>query len=294
MNDANVRLVEDPLGSNTPISPSRSTIILISLLIGLLIPTLILTIRRLMDITVSGRHDVEEATTIPLVGELPTWEEGGDDGLITTCSSDAPIVEAFRMLRYGLNFMRHSAKVCVVTSSTPGQGKSFISRNLAAIMGMANKRVLLVDADIRKRTLSSKFGRSNGLTGWLVDEEEKLSLDEIIIKDGVAKQVDFLPAGMLPPNPSELLMSSRLEALVEEARELYDFIIIDTTPILAVSDASIVDRVADVTLFVIRVGVQVRAFLPELEKMNKDKKYRHLCIALNDVDVKAKYGYGYG
>ena len=294
VNDANVRLVEDPLGSNTPISPNRSTIILISLLIGLLIPTLILTIRRLMDITVSGRHDVEETTTIPLVGELPTWEEGGDDGLITTCSSDAPIVEAFRMLRYGLNFMRHSAKVCVVTSSTPGQGKSFISRNLAAIMGMANKRVLLVDADIRKRTLSSKFGRSNGLTGWLVDEEEKLSLDEIIIKDGVAKQVDFLPAGMLPPNPSELLMSSRLEALVEEARELYDFIIIDTTPILAVSDASIVDRVADVTLFVIRVGVQVRAFLPELEKMNKDKKYRHLCIALNDVDVKAKYGYGYG
>ena len=146
------------------------------------------------------------------------------------------------MLRYGLNFMRHSAKVYVVTSSTPGQGKSFISRNLAAILGMANKHVLLIDADIRKRTLSSKFGRSNGLTGWLVDEEGRFSLDELIIKNGVSKQVDFLPAGMLPPNPSELLMSNRLEMLIEEAREQYDFIIIDTTPILAVSDASIVDR----------------------------------------------------
>ena len=162
---------------------------------------------------------------------------------------------------------------------------------------MANKRVLLIDADIRKRTLSSDFGRTAGLTSWLVDVDNQTRLEDIVVKDSLTKGVDFLPAGILPPNPAELLMSDRLEELVAVAREQYDFIIFDTTPIFGVADASIVDRVADLTLYVMRVGMQEKAFLPELEKMYQDKKMRNLCLILNDSDAKSRkkgYGYGYG
>lgn len=296
INEANVRMVEEPMGGINPVSPRSNLILFVSFVIGLLIPSGILWLRMLFDVTVKGRRDIENYTTIPLVGEVPRWEEGKNgNGLIASCPPDAPVVEAFRVLRYGLNFMRHNARVMVLTSTTPSQGKSFVSRNLSVILGMANKRVLLVDADIRKRTLSKSFGRTGGLTAFLADTEGVMSLNDIVIRDGMAEGVDFLPAGMLPPNPSELLMSQRLDELVELAKKQYDYVLFDTTPVLSVADAGIVDRLADLTLYVVRVGVENRNFLPELEKMYLNKKLRNLCIILNDCDVKSHtYGYGYG
>lgn len=297
INEANVRMVENPLGPSSPVSPRKVVIMFIAFLVGLIIPAVILWVRELFDITISGRQDVEGIVTAPVVGELPRWDSPSEDALITHCAANDPIVEAFRMLRFSLSFVRRTAKVIVVTSTTPHHGKSFISRNLSVVFAMANKRVLLIDADIRKRTLSGDFGRTAGLTSWLVDEDGQTCLEDIVVKDGLTKGVDFLPAGILPPNPAELLMSGRLEELVAIAREQYDFIIFDTTPIFGVADASIVDRVADLTLYVLRVGVQEKAFLPELEKMYQDKKMRNLCLVLNDSDVKSRktgYGYGYG
>lgn len=297
INEANVRMVENPLGSNSPVAPRKMVIMFIAFIIGLLIPALFVWVRELFDVTISGRQDIDGVVTAPIVGELPHWASPSEDALITHCAADDPIVEAFRMLRFSLTFVRRSAKVIVLTSTTPHHGKSFISRNLSVVFAMANKRVLLIDADIRKRTLTGKFGRTAGLTSWLVDEDKTMRLEDIIVKDSLTKGVDFLPAGILPPNPAELLMGDRLEDLVAEAREQYDYIIFDTTPMFGVADASIVDRVADLTLYVMRVGVQEKAFLPELEKMYQDKKIRNLCIVLNDSDVKARktgYGYGYG
>ena len=297
INEANVRMVENPLGSNSPVAPRKMVIMFIAFIIGLLIPALFVWVRELFDVTISGRQDIDGVVTAPIVGELPHWASPSEDALITHCAADDPIVEAFRMLRFSLTFVRRSAKVIVLTSTTPHHGKSFISRNLSVVFAMANKRVLLIDADIRKRTLTGKFGRTAGLTSWLVDEDKTMRLEDIIVKDSLTKGVDFLPAGILPPNPAELLMGDRLEDLVAEAREQYDYIIFDTTPMFGVADASIVDRVADLTLYVMRVGVQEKAFLPELEKMYQDKKVRNLCIVLNDSDVKARktgYGYGYG
>ncbi len=297
ISEANVRLVEEPLGSTAPIRPCRSVILLVSLLIGLLLPAGILWLRHILDITISSRKDIEDATTIPIVGEIPHWNESENSrGLISKAESDAPIAEAFRILRYGLNFMRHSAKVFVVTSASPGQGKSFISCNMAYILGSTGKRTLFVDADIRKRTASITFGNGKGLTALLADEENELHLTDVVIPNAISKNVDFLPAGKRPPHPTELLMTPKLEEIIEEAKKIYSYIVIDTTPAIAVADAGIVSRVANITVFVMRIGVQEREFLPELESIYKARKFRNLCIVINDANVKQGYygGYGYG
>lgn len=299
INEANVRLVEAPLGSAKPVSPRRGVIMLISLVLGLAIPSLILWLRTLLDVSVSGRKDIEDYTNIPIAGELPRWKTEAKQPNITTCNNDAPIVEAFRMLRYGLNFMRRNARVFVTTSSTPGQGKSFVSTNLSVVFGKTGKKVLLIDGDIRKRTLSHNYGKNAGLTGYLIDDGNSVTIDDIVIPNAIDNNVDFIPAGMLPPNPSELLMSDRLEELIRRASERYDYIVIDTTPMFSVADAGILSRVAEVTLYVIRVGIQDKSFLPDLERMYQNKRFNNLCIILNDADIadprySCSYGYGYG
>lgn len=296
INEANVRLVEGPIG-NKQVSPRSMVIMLIGLLIGLLIPSFILWLRYTLDVAVHNRKEIEDATTIPVLGEVPNLEKKGNDdkSLITNLASDAPVVEAFRILRFSLGYIQHSTQVMMTTSTTPGQGKSFISRNMAAILAMAGKKVVIIDADIRKRTLSHNFGATFGLTTYLSDTHT--TVDDIIRPDGLVNGVDFIPAGHMPPNPSELLMSHRLEELIEELRKRYDHIIIDTTPMFSVADANVVSRVTDLTLFVIRVGVQNRDFLPELERMYQNNRFKNLCIVLNDVKFEPgyhSYGYGYG
>lgn len=290
--------MEGPIGSDVPISPRGMIILLISVAIGIAIPTFIIWLRITMDVSVHGRKDIEDNTTIPLPGEIPSIKNSDEKTLITDLASDDPIVEGFRILRYNLGYMRHTTQVMICTSTTPGQGKSFISRNVAQIFAMAGKKVLLIDADIRKGTLSRNFGQNFGLTTYLSDELTKI--EDIIKKDHLAKGVDFIPAGNIPPNPSELLMTDRYEELFTQLRQCYDHIIIDSTPLFSVADASIASRVADITLFVIRAQMQDRNFLPELERMYQDNRFKHLCIILNDVDMDKNgvyghgYGYGYG
>lgn len=294
INEANVRLVEGPIGGEAPIKPKSAMIMLVALIIGLAIPTAILWIKRMLDVTVHGRKDIEEATTIPVLGEVPIDKDfNGDNTLISSLASDSPMVEAFRILRFALGYMRQNPKVLVSTSTTPGQGKSFVTRNMAIILAMAGKKVVVIDADIRKRTLSAAFRHTIGLTAYLSDDYTQVG--DIIKKDGISKGVDFIPAGHMPPNPSELLMSNRLDELVKRLRSEYDYVLFDTTPMLSVADANIVNRVADSTIFVIRVGVQKRAFLPELEHMYQDHRFKSLSIVLNGVDPERGYhGYGYG
>lgn len=294
INEANVRLVEGPIGGEAPIKPKSAMIMLVALIIGLAIPTAILWVKRMLDVTVHGRKDIEEATTIPVLGEVPIDKDfNGDNTLISSLASDSPMVEAFRILRFALGYMRQNPKVLVSTSTTPGQGKSFVTRNMAIILAMAGKKVVVIDADIRKRTLSAAFHHTIGLTAYLSDDYTQVG--DIIKKDGISKGVDFIPAGHMPPNPSELLMSNRLDELVKHLRSEYDYVLFDTTPMLSVADANIVNRVADSTIFVIRVGVQERAFLPELEHMYQDHRFKSLSIVLNGVDPEYGYhGYGYG
>lgn len=296
INEANVRLVEGPIGGRR-VSPRSSMILLISLCIGLFIPAFIIWLRIKMDVTVHGRKEIEEATTVPLIGEIPHMKNANEETLISSLPSDAPLVEAFRIMRYSLNYLQHDTQVIMLTSTTPGQGKSFLSRNIAITFAMANKRVLVIDGDIRRRSLSHSFDHHLGLTTYLSDPLTKIK--DIIKVDGIAPGVDFMGAGNTPPNPSELLLSDRLDQLIDELRHLYDYIVVDSTPMFAVADAAVMNRVADTTFFVMRAKVQTRDFLPELEKMYQNDRFKNLCIVLNDVNEKNKrygsgYGYGYG
>ena len=245
---------------------------------------------------VRGRRDVENYTTIPVIGEVPHVKEGFDKTkiMISEKSNDT-LSEAFRLLRFNLNFVDKNARVIMFTSTIPGEGKTFISRNFAQTLALAGKRVILIDTDIRKRTQTALYqaSRKEGLTSYLNGTENDLT--NLILPSDDKYNVDLLPAGVRPPNPAELLMSSRFDELIVELKKIYDYIIIDNVPALVVADAGIVNRVAELTIYVIRDRKIDRRYLTDLERLHQEHKFNNLTILLNDVHVeKRTYGYGYG
>lgn len=292
--EANIRVVEQPFGSSNPIAPRKKVIFLVALLIGIIMPFIYFHVKNLLNMSVRGRRDVEQYTTIPVLGEIPHGSSKDGEVVVRDNKND-PVSEAFRMLRFSLSFVNNDARVIMFTSTTPGEGKTFISRNFAITLAMTGKSVILVDTDIRKRTQSKLSGniKRDGLTSYLSGTVQDLK--SLIVKEDDKSNVDILPAGILPPNPAELLMSNRLDQCIEELKKMYDYVVIDNVPALVVADAGIVNRVADVTLYVMREGKIDRRYLPELERLYRDKKFNHLCIVLNDCKLKTKkYGYGYG
>ena len=298
--EANIRVVEQPFGSRIPISPRKLVTMLAALILGILVPFLYFRLRIAFDTTVHGRKDVEKYTTIPILCDVPHTQSGtqGSD-LVVSLQNDDVIVEAFRMMRFNMPFINKDARVIMLTSTMPGEGKTFISRNFAATLGLSGKKVVLIDADIRKRTQSrlSSMGGKLGLTSYLSGaEDDVLSL---VTTQSKECNLDFLPAGIVAPNPTELLMSDRLDRCVEELKKHYDYVVIDNVPAQMVADAGITARVADMTIYVLRETKIDRRFLPELEHLHQEKKFNHLCIVINDSRSQHKkygyiYGYGYG
>ena len=294
--EANIRVVEQPFGNRSPIAPRTKVITLIALVIGILIPFLFFQLKKIFDTTVHGRKDVEKFTTIPILGEVPHSKDGFNESeIIVDNNGDDILAEAFRLMRFNMPFVNKDARVIMFTSTMPGEGKTFISRNFAATLGLSGKKVVLMDADIRKRTQSrlsameSKFGLTSYLSGAIDD------LSSLIVTKNKECHLDFLPAGVMAPNPAELLMSDRLDLCIEELKKLYDYIVIDNVPAQVVADAGIVNRVADLTVYVLRETKVDRRYLPELERLHQEKKFKHLCIVINDSRFKnKKYGYGYG
>lgn len=294
--EANIRVVEAPFGSERPIAPRKKVIFLVALLIGVVAPFTFFHLRNTLNMKVRGRKDIEEHTTIPVLAEIPRRKEGIDDAaILVTDHNDDPINESFRMLRFSLNFINKDARVIMFTSTMPGEGKTFVSRNFAATLGMTGKRVILLDTDIRKRTQSKLSGnlRQEGLTSYLSGSVSDIK--SLITPLDEAHQVYMLPAGSTPPNPSELLMSDKMDQLIDELKQQYDYIVVDNVPALVVADAGIVNRVADVTVYVMREGKVDRRYLPELQRLYESNRFNNLCILINDAKMEAKqYGYGYG
>lgn len=293
--EANIRVVEAPFGSRIPVFPKRMNIYLVAFVLGIAFPFAYFLLRQTWDTGIRGRKDIENATTLPVLGEIPGRRESNSvEGIVVSEKKNDRITESFRLLRANLDFMNKDAKVLMFTSTMAGEGKSFVSLNLAVMLSIAGKRVILVDTDIRKRTQSKTLGskRSAGVSTYLSGVSS--DLDALIIK-GHVENVDFLPAGSIPPNPAELLMNERLEQMMEKLKKNYDYIIVDNVPALVVADAVIINRVADITIYVIRDGMMDRRYLPELEALHKEGKFRNMCVVLNDVqDRVGRYGYGYG
>lgn len=295
ISEANIRIVEYPFGSPIPISPRRVVIMFAALLIGCVLPFVFIYAIGLLNVSVRGRRDIETYTTIPIIGEIPHVTEGFDKTKIMVSEkSNDSLSEAFRLLRFNLNFVAKDAHVIMFTSTIPSEGKTFISRNFAQTLSLAGKRVILMDTDIRKRTQTALYNasRKEGLTSYLTDSET--DLNELIIRGDEKYKVDLLPAGVRPPNPAELLMSNRLEQLIEELKKTYDYIIVDNVPAQVVADAGIVNRIADLTIYVVRENKIDRRYLPELERLHKENKFRNLTILINDTHIEKKSYYGYG
>ena len=296
--EANLRVVEKPFGSLNPSSPHRKQLLLIAMLVGLVIPFVVIYIREFFNTGVRGRKDIARYTTIPVLGDIPRRDkDNGDSDIVVSKGANDPISEAFRLLRTNLDFLQRHAQVIMFTSTMAHEGKTFVSRNFAVTLALAGKRVILVDTDLRKGKQGQllAFKHKEGVSNYLCGSSE--SVKALIIPKVIGEVVDFLPSGVVPPNPSELLMSDRLDEMIAALREEYDYVIVDNVPAMVVADAAVVNRVADATIYVMRDGMVDRRYLPELEEMYQSGKFKHMSIILNDVREHihgAGYGYGYG
>jgi capsular exopolysaccharide synthesis family protein len=194
-----------------------------------------------------------------------------------------------------------SARVLMMTSANPGSGKTFITLNLAAVLALKNKRIAILDLDLRKASLSRSLNAPEiGLTNYLAGHATE---DRIVVKDinGI-ENLDLYPVGPIPPNPTELLYSSRLKELVEKLRKEYDYILVDCPPVEVVADAKIINSMVDLTIFIIRSGLLEREMLPEIQQFYDSKRYQSMALILNGTPDPSnsairhanRFGYGYG
>ena len=243
-----------------------------------------------------SRRDLKGAVSIPFLGEIPQDREAARTG-VAKDGEDGMLSESFRILRTNMAFMAKKDRpmqVITFTSFNEGAGKTFISRNLAMSLVLTKKKVVLVDLDIRKGTLSRHFHKHPaGVTNFLADNS--IGVDDIIHADPEHDNLDIISSGTVAPNPAELLMDSRLDELVAELRRRYDYIIADNVPVGVVADATISNRISDLTIFVVRAGRLDRRQLPDMEELYRENKLSNMALILNGVDPRHRgYGYGYG
>lgn len=296
MADNNARVIDGAEGSNAPISPNRNRILLLGILVGVAIPGLACLAILFMDTRVHSRKDFEGVVNVPFLGEIPQDKAEGKRGGMKDSSApgskeaNSTVSEAFRILRTNMGFMARKdtpQQVIILTSLNEGAGKTFIAKNLGMSLALAKKRVILIDMDIRRGTLSRKFHlHKTGLTNYLADTD--LTTDDIIQhQDGF----DIIAAGAVAPNPAELLMDKRLDELVGELRKRYDYIVVDSVPVGVIADAAISNRIADLTLFVARAGRLDRRQLPDIELLYEENKLHNMALVLNGADLRRRYGY---
>lgn len=289
-----------------PTAPVKKNILLVAFALGLLIPVVIIFMKENMNTVVRGRKDLENLT-IPFVGEIPLAfrkkkrfsrkAQEQKTAVVVKEKSRNVINEAFRVVRTNLEFMQNKESEChviMITSANPGSGKTFISFNLATSLGIKGKRIIAIDLDLRKGSLSQYAGSpEKGISDYLAGDVKNIK--EVITKPFEDAKIDLIPVGTVPPNPTELLFSERLEQLMVDLRKEYDYIFIDCPPVEIVADAAIISKLADMTLFIVRAGLLDRSMLPEIEKFYTDKKYKNMSLILNGTDGgSGRYGYKYG
>lgn len=276
-----------------PVGINRKAIMLIALFLGLLIPPVVLYIRKVLNNRFETRAEIERVTDVPVLGEMAIDRSG--KSLIVTTDSSSSASEMFRLLRSNLLFMLNDPndKVVLVTSSVSGEGKSFIAVNLAATLAMTGRKVLLVGMDIRKPRLADYLGISPqfGLTQYLSSSEIQES--KIITPLSDVPGLDVICAGPVPPNPAELLISDKVDALFASLRTRYDYIIVDSAPVGLVSDTFSLNRIADATIFVCRANYTPMSDIEALDDIYSRHRLKKISLVVNGTASRKTYGYGY-
>ena len=282
--------------SQGPIAPDRKQNYIMALLIGLIIPVVYVVLRELLDTKVKVIKDITSRTKIPLIGVIGNLS--GMNPLVVIDRPKSGISESFRAVRSNLKFLFKKSsthpnnKTILITSYIGGEGKTFVSMNIASVLGAGDKRAVLVGLDLRKPKIFDDFRLNNhiGVTNYLVDEA---GLQDII-QPTKLPNLDIITAGPIPPNPSELILSAKMDELMNDLKDRYDFVILDTPPIGLVSDSYDLMKFADATLFITRYNYSERNFLRAVQSRYEDGELKNIGIILNDFQVKMGYGYGYG
>lgn len=310
----NTEMLAPPSGPKIPTKPVKLNILMMALLLGIIIPLVAIIVANNLDTVVRYRRDLDNLS-LPFIGEIPLSynKKTGFFGLfqkrhkevreiVVQEKSGNVINEAFRVVRTNLEFVsgkEDRCKTIMFTSANPGSGKTFISMNLATSFAIKGKKVLVIDLDLRKASLSSFVNSPEmGISNYLSERAD--DLNAVIVKGTINPNLDVLPVGTIPPNPTELLFSDRLTHMFNEMKEKYDYIFVDCPPLDIVADASIINSICDMTVFVIRSGLFDKRMLPDLERNYEEKRYKNMTIILNGVydDTNGygyrRYGYGYG
>lgn len=295
------RVIDLAYPSGLPVSPNKIIIMLGALIFGLIIPFAIIYLTQLLSNKIKSKHDLERVSQAPFLGELPRIQKGEPE--IVTSNDLSPMAEAFRILITNMNFIlpkTSGGKIVFVTSTVKGEGKTFTSVNLALTLANPTKKVIIIGSDIRNPQLqrynTSRKGLK-GLTEYLYSDDTKL--DEIIHVTSFNPNCDVIYSGMIPPNPTELLSNGRYEQLLDKLKPLYDYIILDTAPLMLVTDTFLIASLAEVTIYVTRSGYTDKALIDFANSNINSGKIKNVGFVLNDVDKNNfgygnKYGYGYG
>lgn len=287
-------IVDEAFAPQEPMGMKRSMKLLLALLFGLIFPAVYMRIAELLKDKFSNTEELRRKTSLPILGEISVDRRG--DTLAVREGGSSTTAELFRLLRSQLQFLMKTPddKVVMVTSTMPGEGKSFVSINLAASLAIAKKKVVLVGMDIRKPRLAQYLGITSGkgLTEYLSDSSVKV--DDIITGQTGKFHFDVICAGPIPPNPAELLLSDRLDQLIEELRKRYDYVIIDSAPVGVISDSFNVVRVTDVTVYVTRANYTKFSDVKYMNSVAEDKRLKNVSVVLNGTKARQGYGYGYG
>ena len=292
-----IKIIDNAKSSMYHISPNKSLIFLSSFTISILIPFLILTIRFFMDNKIHTREILQELVRdIPIIAEIPFIPNNKLE-ILSNISRDA-LSESIRMLVANLNFVlfgdkrKEKSNLILVTSSIKGEGKTVVSVNTASALLSRSKKILLMGADLRNPQIHKFIGidkNSTGLADYIYRDD--IEWRDIIIKES---GLDVMISGTIPPNPTELLSSEKFSSLVNELREIYDYVIIDSAPCLLVSDTFEISKHIDTTLYVVRANFTDKNICTFINECHNSNKLKNISLILNSVGSAASYGYRYG
>jgi len=277
-----------------PVKPDKKMIQILAVFIGLGLPTLIIFIAEMLNDKVTTRYDIERLTTTPIMGEI--GHSHSQNVLIVNKVSRKMVAEQFRIIRTNMQYVLNKIDrpVILVTSSFSGEGKSFISTNMGAVIALTGKKTIILEFDIRKPKILAglSMGKKPGISNYLVGKAE---LKDLILPVPGEENLYVLPCGPVPPNPAELLLDQRVAQLFETVRRDFDAVIIDTAPVGMVSDAMTLGKFADCTIYLVRQGHTYKKQIGLIDDLYHSQKLPAVSIVINDVKLKAGYGYyGYG
>lgn len=286
------QIIDKAYSLSEPVSPKKKIVAALFLVIALLIPILFLYLKEVLNVKFANKKELEELTHIPVLGEIGINDSGRS--LVVKDGNTSSIAELFRLIRANLQFIlrQKSRKVILVTSSVSGEGKSFISSNLALSLSLLNKKVVIIGLDIRNPQLNEIFEinqLNQGLTVYLSSESS--NCQDIIVTSKESANLHIINAGPIPPNPSELLLSEKLDYLFEYLRERYDYIVVDSAPVGMISDTFSLNRLVDMTIYVCRANYTTKENIRYANSLQESDRLKNISFVINGTTAKQGYGY---